>query len=110
MDSGHFVQSGICTPFEYWGGPLTVPPTNKAAGEPTKVAGGSALTGKVCPSSGRIASVSSARIAQTDDRSGGQTVTEVPNIASTSPRNGETMHGAFTARAGRRTRPHTSPS
>ncbi|HEY2355568.1 MAG TPA: hypothetical protein VGH79_11790 [Gaiellaceae bacterium] len=96
---GHTVKSGTCSPFEYWGGPLTVPPTSKAAGEPTRVAGGSALTGKVCPSSGKAAGFSSSRIAQTDDRSGGQTRTEIANIASMSPRSGATIHGSFTARA-----------
>src|SRR5262249_24724718 len=52
---GRTVQSGTCSPFEYWGGPLTIPPLNLAAGEPTSVAGGSALTGNVCGSHGNAA-------------------------------------------------------
>ena len=99
VGNGANVKSGTCSPFEYWGGPLTVPPTSLAAGEPTSVAGGSALTGRVCPSSGSDAGFSTADIGQTDDRSGGETVTEVAKIAHTAPLNGETMHGSFTALA-----------
>ena len=61
------VKSGTCSPFEYWGGPLTVPPTSAAAGEPTSVAGGSALTGRICPASGRAAGLPTSDIAQTDE-------------------------------------------
>jgi hypothetical protein len=38
-------------------------------------------------------------ISQTDDLSGGQTETEVPDIENTSPMEGETMYGRFTALA-----------
>jgi hypothetical protein len=41
----------------------------------------------------------SSTIAQTDEFSGGQTMTEVPRIVSTSPLNGANVFGAFTARA-----------
>jgi hypothetical protein len=96
---GRTIKSGTCSPFEYWTGPLTIPPTSKLAGEPTSAAGGSALTGKVCPSSGKAAGFPTRVIAQTDDRSGGETITDVPNLASTFPRNGATEYGSFTARA-----------
>jgi len=93
------VRSGTCSPFEYWGGPLTVPPTSLAAGEPTSVAGGSALTGHICPASGRANGLPTRLIAQTDELSGGETVTEVGRITRTSPLDGETVYGAFTAMA-----------
>jgi hypothetical protein len=98
VGNGRQVRSGKCSPFEYWGGPLTVPPTSAAAGEPTSVAGGSALTGRVCPASGSAGGLPTGNIAQTDDRSGGETVTEIGEVKSTSPLNGETIHGSFTAR------------
>ena len=93
------VKSGTCSPLEYWGGPLTIPPTSAAAGEPTSVAGGSALTGRICPASGRAAGLPTSDIAQTDEFSGGETVTEIAKIASTSPLDGETVYGSFTALA-----------
>jgi hypothetical protein len=99
VGNGEKVASGKCSPFEYWGGPLTVPPLSLAAGEPTSLAGGSALTGGLCPSDGSAAGFSTRDIAQTDDLSGGETVTEVAKIAHASPLNGETMRGSFTAGA-----------
>jgi hypothetical protein len=93
------VASGICSPREYWGGPLTEAPANALAGEPTAVAGGSALTGEICPTSGSAAGLPTSSLGQTDERSGGQTVTEVADIADTSPMEGETMYGKFTALA-----------
>jgi hypothetical protein len=93
------VASGTCSPFQYWGGPLTTPSTNGSAGEPSAVAGGSALTGDVCPAGGSAAGLPSATLGQTDDLSGGQTVTELANIADTSPMEGETVYGGFTALA-----------
>jgi hypothetical protein len=91
------VASGTCSPDEYWGGPLRHAPTSQFAGEPTVFFGGGALTGAICPRSGRAAGFPAANIAQTDERSGGETVTEVANVASTSPLNGETMYGRFRA-------------
>lgn len=43
--------------------------------------------------------LSTANIEQTDDFSGGQTRTEVPNIETTSPVSGETLYGPFIASA-----------
>ena len=60
---------------------------------------GATLTGRICPLSGSAEGLSDRAIAQTDDRSGGLTETEVADIASTSPIDGETLYGRFTARA-----------
>ena len=94
---------GSCQPGDYFGTPLTKPSTTTTAGLPTDSAnpttGGAALTGQVCPSNGHAAGLPSANIAQTDDRSGGVTETEVPDIEDTSPIEGETMYGPFTALA-----------
>src|SRR5207302_81041 len=60
---------------------------------------GVALTGQVCPTSGHARGLPSANISHTDELSGGQTETEVPDIADTSPMEGETMYGRFTALA-----------
>jgi hypothetical protein len=96
------VASGTCTPGEYWGGPLTSPPINAYAGEGSSTplgAGGAALTGEICPKSGIAFGLPTSDIAQTDEHSGGQTVTEVADVASVSPLDGETMYGSFTALA-----------
>jgi hypothetical protein len=98
--AGATVASGSCSPDLYWGGPLTVAPTNSAAGEPSSAAnGGAAGTGEICPSSGNASGLPTSTIAQTDERSGGQTVTEVADVADTSPVEGETVYGTFTALA-----------
>ncbi len=55
------------------------------------------MTGAICPSNGSPAGLPTDMIAQTDERSGGQTVTEVADVANTSPLDGETMYGSFTA-------------
>lgn len=86
---------GRCQPGEYYGTPLgsngTAPP-----GEPTTSSnGGVSLTGEVCPVSGKAAGLPAATIAQVDDRSGGLTETEVPDVADTSPIEGETVYGSF---------------
>lgn len=93
------VGTGTCSPLQYWGGPLTTPPTNSSAGEPSASDGsdGVALTGDVCPAGGSAAGMPTSDIAQTDDSSGGETVTEVADVADTSPMLGETLYGAFTA-------------
>jgi hypothetical protein len=93
------VTSGICSPDEYWGGPLTSPPLSGFAGLPTALAGGAALTGEICPQSGSAAGLPTSSLGQTDEQSGGQTVTEVADIADTSPIEGETMTGKFVALA-----------
>ena len=48
---------------------------------------------------GDAAGLPTATIAQTDERSGGLTQTEVPDIQDTSPIEGETVYGRFTALA-----------
>jgi hypothetical protein len=96
------VASGTCTPDEYWGAPLTTPPINAYAGEGSGTAfgaGGGALTGEICPKVGIAYGLPTSAIAQTDEHSGGQTVTEVADVASASPLDGETMYGSFTALA-----------
>lgn len=93
------VAGGTCSPGQYWGGPLTSAPLSGLAGEPTAEFGGGALTGAICPFSGSPAGLPTDAIAQTDERSGGQTVTEVADVANTSPLDGETMYGSFTAMA-----------
>jgi hypothetical protein len=93
------VASGTCTPGEYWGGPLTSAPLASLAGEPTALFGGGALTGAICPKSGKAFGLPTSDIAQTDELSGGQTVTEVADVANTSPLDGETMYGKFIAMA-----------
>jgi hypothetical protein len=93
------VASGTCSPFEYWGGPLSSVPANEFAGVPSAIAGGAALTGEICPESGNAAGLPTSAIAQTDELSGGETITEVADVANSSPMEGETMYGSFTALA-----------
>ena len=73
--------------------PVSKPPVSAAIGE------GIGGTGTVCPPSGRAKGLSAADIAQTDDFSGGQTVTQVPQIESTAPIQDETLYGSFVASA-----------
>ncbi len=94
------VASGTCTPGDYYGPPLSSVPANASAGDPSFLAGGAALTGEICPTdTGSPAGLPTDDIAQTDDASGDQTVTEVADVADTSPMEGETVYGAFTALA-----------
>jgi len=90
------LSGGQCQPGEYYGPPITTPPTNASAGS---IAGGIALTGEICPLNGNTAGLPTSAIAQTDEFSGGQTMTEVPLIVKTTPLNGANVFGAFTARA-----------
>jgi hypothetical protein len=95
-----FLSGGTCQPGEYFGLPLQKVPTTTLAGVPTNpLSGGVALTGQICPPSGHAGGLPSDNISQTDELSGGQTETEVPDIADTSPMEGETMYGRFTALA-----------
>ncbi len=87
------VSSGTCQAGDYWGAPVARPPVSSAVG--TGIGG----TGTICPSSGHAKGLSAADIAQTDDFSGGQTVTQVPEIESTAPIQDETLNGAFVASA-----------
>jgi hypothetical protein len=94
------VLGGSCQPGDYWGAPLGAPPISAAAGTPSSAdGGGSALTGAICPLSGKPAGLPTSVLAQTDDLSGGLTETEVPEILDTSPIDGETLYGKFTALA-----------
>jgi hypothetical protein len=94
-DSGT-VAGGTCQTDEYWGGPLAGPILNGSAGEFDL--GGPADTGQICPG-GDATDLPSDTLAQTDDQSGGQTVTEVADLADSSPLPGETVYGTFTALA-----------
>lgn len=96
---GSTVASGTCDSGLYWGGPLGTAPISTEAGEPSSdTGGGAADTGHVC-TGGDAAGLPAADLAQTDDQSGGETVTEVADVADTSPMEGETVYGAFTALA-----------
>jgi hypothetical protein len=98
-----FLSGGRCQPGEYFAPALSAAPTTTAAGAPTNPAnpftGGVALTGAICPLSGNAAGLPSTNVIQTDELSGGMTETEVPDIQNTSPMEGETMYGHFTALA-----------
>jgi hypothetical protein len=87
------VSSGTCQAGDYWGPPVSKLPISDAVGD------GIGGTGTVCPLSGRAKGLSTAAIAQTDDFSGGQTVTQVPEIESTAPIQDETLNGSFVASA-----------
>lgn len=87
------VSSGTCQAGDYWGKPVTRPPVGASIGV------GIAGSGTTCPASGRAKGLSTADIAQTDDFSGGQTVTQVPDVTSTAPIQDETLYGAFVASA-----------
>ena len=91
------LAGGTCAPGQYYGPPLSAAPTNASAGFPSAVAGGAALTGEICPMSGSAAGLPSSPIVQTDELSGGQTETEVPDLENTSPLDGEIVAGGFPA-------------
>ena len=69
----------------------------RLGGCPSAVAGGAALTGEICPMGGSAAGLPSSPIVQTDELSGGQTQTEVPDLENTTPLNGEIVAGGFPA-------------
>jgi hypothetical protein len=87
------VASGACQAGEYWGPPVSKPPVSSAIGA------GIGGTGTICPPNSHAKGLSAADIAQTDDFSGGQTVTQVPQIESTAPIQDETLYGSFVASA-----------
>ena len=94
------VASGACQAGDYYGAPPADYSTTTVAGLPTnQVSGGVAMTGAICPASGDATGLPTATVSQTDDLSGGQTETEVPDVQDTSPIEGETMYGRFTALA-----------
>src|SRR6202040_1058631 len=72
LGSSRTLSGGSCSPGDLWRGPLSNAPTNAFAGEPSALFGGSALTGVVCPASGRATGLPAGQIAQTDDLSGGE--------------------------------------
>jgi len=86
------LSGGTCQAGSYYGAPLSDAPINMSAGGP-----GVALTGMTCPLSGHAAGLPTDAISQTDELSGGQTQTEVPDIENTSPLQGETVYGRFIA-------------
>jgi hypothetical protein len=89
------IASGTCEPAAYYGPGPAAPPINAAVGAP-----GIAGTGKVCPADGNAKGLSAAGIQQTDDLSGGETFTTVPQLEFTSPSDGATLYGRFVALAG----------
>jgi len=89
------IASGSCEAGNYYGPAPASPPINAAVGAP-----GIAGQGKICPPDGNAKGLPAADIAQTDDLSGGETFTQVPELAFTSPTDGGTVYGAFVALAG----------
>jgi hypothetical protein len=89
------VASGTCEAGDYYGSPPASPPTTAAIG-----AAGVAGSGKVCPRDGRAKGLPATNIEQTDDLSGGLTFTQIPRLRFTSPSDGATLYGPFTALAG----------
>jgi hypothetical protein len=94
------LDSGTCQAGQYYGPPVSTAPINGSAGVPTNATtGGTALTGEICPLNGSAAGLPSSPIVQTDETSGGQTMTEVPDLVDTSPSAGANVYGSFVARA-----------
>jgi hypothetical protein len=94
IDQQTVLSGGTCEPGDYYGKPITAPPTGQLVG-----LGGAAGTGLACPDDGRATGLPAANIEQTDDFSGGLTRTELVGVASLSPNNGATLYGAFVASA-----------
>ena len=69
------------------------PPTSPAIGL------GVGGNGTDCPASGRAKGLTTKHIEQIDDLSGGQTLTDVPNVQRTTPLQGETLYGPFVLQA-----------
>jgi hypothetical protein len=89
------VASGTCEAGAYYGPAPVSPPINAAIGAP-----GIAGRGRICPPDGSAKGLPATDIEQTDDRSGGETFTTVPQLAFTTPSNGATLYGRFVAVAG----------
>jgi hypothetical protein len=94
VDQQTVLSGGTCEPGDYYGKPITAPPTGTLVG-----VGGAADTGTVCPGDGRAAGLPAGDIEQTDDLSGGSTRTELVGVASLAPNNGATLYGPFVASA-----------
>ena len=86
------IASGECEPGDYYGARVRRPAASASVDQPG--AGGSGVT---CPPFGDATGLSTASIEQTDDLSGGQTRTEVPDIQVMAPISGETLYGPFIA-------------
>ncbi len=86
------IASGRCQPGDYYGARLTSLPASPSVDQP-----GAGGTGVICPLGGDASGLSTANIDQTDDMSGGQTRTEVPDINVISPASGETLYGPSVA-------------
>ena len=94
------LAGGRCQPGDYFGAPPTTLSPSTSAGVPTNATnGGTALTGEICPMNGDATGLPTTALSQTDERSGGLTQVEVPDIEDTSPIEGETVYGKFTALA-----------
>jgi hypothetical protein len=93
------LSGGSCQPDAYYGAPISDAEFSGAAGAPSAIVGGPALTGAICPSSGHAAGLPASPIIQTDEHSQGSTQTEVPDLEDTSPMEAETVYGTFTALA-----------
>ncbi|MGB9184399.1 MAG: hypothetical protein WCB67_10060 [Solirubrobacteraceae bacterium] len=87
------ISGGTCQPGDFYGPPLHRTPTSSGIGS------GPSGGGTICPASGHAHGLSTTDIAQTDDFSGGQTITQVPLIVSTAPIQDETLYGSFVASA-----------
>lgn len=88
------LSGGSCQPGEFYGAPSSGPsPIEQLLGLSAPP------TGLACPLSGRARGLGTATIAQSDERSGGLTVTTVPRIRFTAPLQDETLYGRFIASA-----------
>ncbi len=88
------IRSGACEAGDYYGQPLGDVPVSAAIGVP-----GATGTGAICPLSGRAKNLPTSLIGQVDDRSGGQTRTQVPRFLGTAPVQNATLYGNFIALA-----------
>lgn len=93
------LSSGSCQADNYYAAPLSSAPSSAAAGALSQSVDGAALADEICPSSGNATNLPASPIVQTDENSDGATQTEVPDIENTSPIEGETVYGSFTALA-----------
>ncbi len=87
------LSGGTCQPGDYYGLPLRSPPLSPEIGL------GVGGNGTECPDSGRARGLPTLHIEQLDDLSGGQTLTDVPEIERTTPLSGETLYGPFVLQA-----------
>ncbi len=88
------IGSGRCEPGLYYGPPLSDAPVSSSIGVP-----GATDTGTICPLSGRASGLGTRTISESDDRSGGQTRTQVPSFLGTAPVQNATLYGNFIALA-----------